>query len=705
MITKFLTNIDLYGAPYNFTIFNKVKYQAASGGVITIMTVLLYVFCFYFFGRDFYNRDNPHFLNQKITLLDYLKYNLSRDDLFLAFRVEDFDGNPYDLTNFMQIQIKYNSYATVDGEFVLTTRPFDYINCSEINKTAMKLYAKKNTSDMNCLKFDDTPMGGFWDGDFQDYITIGFKPCLNSTMNNNSCIPFDIAYSVLSSGNLSFNIYTTVSYTDISDYIVPLKLNLYNVYANLDPNNGKAMRLFYKTSIITTDTGMISKDITNYLVYALDYVIADTFPVTPPYKIATNTTIIGLFEIYILKNTEVFVVSYIKLQEIIATIGGFLSLISIILNFVAGYFNEHYRSIEVINKLFDFSDIKDEEKMKKLILENKNKKTVKSLFFKKDFKSMNQKIDKNSDNYHKGATVIKFIDEKHEGYLYYNILDNLSIEESKEKGSRFPLKIFDSSLDITNKLYIANAHKVEENNDKLKEINIKDYSQDSIPANQDKKLIASSNINFKNSDIRFTNENKRKSDGKTNFYFIDNITNFNEKVLKSNDNTSPKISFQKSNYSKMSFVDLDLKHIKECAERLEDNSEFLSIGVCLKIKSWLCESRLTEREKFLIKLYRKSQDIINSKMDMINYLKFLQEYNNVKCLQFNDVQSLCLGFTKKPKIYEKNIIIKINSKTYKNLKEIVAFFKYKKRLSEKDNKIYDLLAEDVKNLIKIIKSE
>ncbi len=78
----------------------------------------------------------------------------------------------------------------------------------------------------------------------------------------------------------------------------------------------------------------------------------------------------------------------------------------------------------------------------------------------------------------------------------------------------------------------------------------------------------------------------------------------------------------------------------------------------------------------------------------------MQEYIHLKCLLFNDVQSLCLSFMKKHKVYEKNRFLKINSKSYKKLKEIILFYRDNKDLSPMDSKIYELLSDDVKDLIK-----
>ena len=41
MIPNFFLKIDLYGIPYSFTVFNELLYKTATGGTMTILTILL----------------------------------------------------------------------------------------------------------------------------------------------------------------------------------------------------------------------------------------------------------------------------------------------------------------------------------------------------------------------------------------------------------------------------------------------------------------------------------------------------------------------------------------------------------------------------------------------------------------------------------------------------------------------------------------
>jgi hypothetical protein len=411
MFLIFLKSIDLYGSPYHFTIFNNPKYKTEIGGFITILTLIGYALSFWYFGRDFYNRNNPHYLNEKITLANYQNYNIGKDDIMIALRLEDFDGNYIDPTGLLSLEINYYNYSlTSEGNFIGNLSNMDFMNCTMINKEAMRLKSTKDLSMMTCIHFNNTHLGGYWDGDFLNYITINFKSCINSTDNNNICYPKEFASKFLSSKLVSFNIYTGMYYTDLKNYENPLKLYNYNVFGVVDPKLGKNIRLYYKLGIINTDMGILTEEKRSYSVYGLDYTLFDTYPINPPFEDNDESTSLAMFEVYLGKNIETFNVSYIKLQEIIATIGGFLSLTTFLLTIIANFFNEHYRKNEIINHLFDFNDLKDDQKVKYLIYKNNtsipkieqtnnNMKTVNQEFLIKQRREGTYKIKEDKSEY------------------------------------------------------------------------------------------------------------------------------------------------------------------------------------------------------------------------------------------------------------------------------------------------------------------
>jgi len=376
-VIDLLKRIDLYGSPYHFTVFNNQVYKTHIGGFITILTLIGYIICFWYFGNDFYSRENPKYLNERINLPVYPNYTLNRDDLMIAIRMEDTDGNFFDPSGLLDIEVVYYNYETIDGEFQLTKYTnLSIINCTEIDMNALRMKTKKDISQMSCIKFNNTPLGGYWDTDFTNYIMINFKPCLNTTENNNYCIPREKALDRILKEKLSFNLYTNMYFTDLKDYENPLKVNMYNIFGYVDAKIGKNIRLYYKQAIISTDMGLLTEMQKGYSVFGLDYIISDTISVLPSYENSGDKTTLASFEIYLGNNREKYDVTYKKLQETIADVGGFLSLTTFALSFIANFFNEHYRSNEIINYLFDFNDLKDSNKLDNFInkkLDSKDK--------------------------------------------------------------------------------------------------------------------------------------------------------------------------------------------------------------------------------------------------------------------------------------------------------------------------------------------
>ena len=50
MFQKFLSTIDIYGTSLDFTLFDNRKYKTSCGGLLTILTGILFLLCFYYFG-------------------------------------------------------------------------------------------------------------------------------------------------------------------------------------------------------------------------------------------------------------------------------------------------------------------------------------------------------------------------------------------------------------------------------------------------------------------------------------------------------------------------------------------------------------------------------------------------------------------------------------------------------------------------------
>ena len=104
-MVRFLELIDTYGTPHHFTIFGHKVHKTFIGGIFTVITLLLYILCFFSFGADFYLRRNPKYCYQKFTNPNYNLVNISNQNLFFVSRIEDDNGNYFNSTSFFNITV------------------------------------------------------------------------------------------------------------------------------------------------------------------------------------------------------------------------------------------------------------------------------------------------------------------------------------------------------------------------------------------------------------------------------------------------------------------------------------------------------------------------------------------------------------------------------------------------------------------------
>ena len=133
------------------------------------------------------------------------------------------------------------------------------------------------------------------------------------------------------------------------------------------------------------------------------------------------------------------------------------------------------------------------------------------------------------------------------------------------------------------------------------------------------------------------------------------------------------------------------------------SSYILVISILKVLKAFLCRAYLSKRDDFFIKIYEKSKKIIIDKLDVVNYLKFYQEYSVMKTIIFNDITNLCLTLPKKPNLYENNSFSQIHLSKDERIKKVFDYFSLKDFYNSNDRKLLDVISQDVRKIIKLYK--
>ena len=101
-----------------------------------------------------------------------------------------------------------------------------------------------------------------------------------------------------------------------------------------------------------------------------------------------------------------------------------------------------------------------------------------------------------------------------------------------------------------------------------------------------------------------------------------------------------------------------------------------------------------KREEIIFKLYVKARDIINEKLDIVQYLKFFEEYIALKSILINEFSNLSLTLRNKPKLYEDNNFNNLHLSKIERLKKLINIYTVNR--NKNDSRFYDILDDQIK---------
>ena len=145
--------------------------------------------------------------------------------------------------------------------------------------------------------------------------------------------------------------------------------------------------------------------------------------------------------------------------------------------------------------------------------------------------------------------------------------------------------------------------------------------------------------------------------------------------------------FEKSNQS---MIDLSI----ELKKKLKKNNQKFYLNP--SIFEIICKPKVNNlKEKILIELYSKAEKIIEEKLDILQYLKFFEEYVMLKQILLDEFSNLSLSLRNRPKLYENNNFVKVHLPKTERLKRLIELYA-KNRNNYCDSKIFNILDDEIK---------
>jgi hypothetical protein len=377
-----LTYTDIFGVQAKLQLNQEDTYRTNVGALFTIFYLFVSISLFFGFGVDMYQRTNPRVTFNTETV-PHIKTNYSNDGFTYAYRIEDTNGKFFSNNSILSTIIYYGLYEQISGVWQLKiAKLIEQKRCSEFpNLKQKEEYFNISLKEWYCIDVSDLTMGGSWSSDFVSTILINAQQCINSTINNNSCLPQEIIQNSFNnkytSAGLFYSDLTLYAEPKMNDYENPLKNYLVNSFQMLGVGMSKRKIQTFKTTAINDDRGWFYKNIIEQKIISTDTVQFDS-----TLKDYWSQDVLYSSFLYFGNRKDVYNRNYTKIQEVIATIGGFTKLFYVLIEFIFSYLSVTIRDIYIgNNNLFneDFLASIDSTKRENTSKDNKNERGIRRI--------------------------------------------------------------------------------------------------------------------------------------------------------------------------------------------------------------------------------------------------------------------------------------------------------------------------------------
>lgn len=304
------------------------------------------------FGRDFYKRINPSFIRQTIFADKPPIYVINNKNFTIAARFEDDFGNLINRTDAFYIEAEYITNKRNEKGDGFDTK----VNILNITQCTEELFHNKENFESGsfqiwmCPIFDNILFGGSFAFDFVSTIKLNYYFCPEGQFNpytKQKCVNNDELKQI--SKNLVYmNLGSQLPFVTPGDYNKGLKTKvLYNWYA-LDFKYHKLVYTYFFNYTMITDYGWILENEVQESYLIMNKMTLDFIELNNVYP----NNKLGTFWLYSDTDNgiELFKRKYVKIQQLIAEIGG---LMNFMFSF-GGIIIHSYNNQKYFNKLHAF---------------------------------------------------------------------------------------------------------------------------------------------------------------------------------------------------------------------------------------------------------------------------------------------------------------------------------------------------------------
>lgn len=331
VLTDSLLNLDFLGPKIGFEHNSSSNFVTTQGGLYSLFVIVLTSVVGGMFSKDFILRNNPLVINSQETVQNSV-VNLTQYPIIFSFTFNNVLSD--EILKLLEIDLVYfPTYANLtNGRTVYKGQLLKKCNMSDYDlqdKNQLSLFQNSGLPGVFCLSNDyNLTFYNQYTEANSAFINVRFRRCSYPGVGN---CPANID-SILQS--ISIGIAFLDSFIDSKNKTSPVQYRITS--QNFLLSYGFLKRFFYRVrnDIYLSDDGWIFEDVKSIEYFTFQSSSTDYIINTDPASAYYNHLYWATFDSPIIRTRARR--SYMKVQELFATIGGFARFISIVVKFMIG---------------------------------------------------------------------------------------------------------------------------------------------------------------------------------------------------------------------------------------------------------------------------------------------------------------------------------------------------------------------------------
>ena len=363
MFAKCFESLDIIGTKFHFYIGKTQEKKTSIGGILSILIFIFSILFIQIFGHSFFTRKNPTVTTSILNDLKYEFFDIQAEKIFFAFRIEDYDGNFINASDYLYFKIYYyKTEQNENGEYrkKISDEYLSYHICNESDYKDIDLSKKFGT--LFCPELGGKKFGGYWDSPNLYYFEIQVYFCKNGEKisKNSNCTSLDNLRNFLNPDNPKFFAfyYPLIEFNPLS-YHSPIQKRYKNYYYCLSHRLQRNDDVFLKKTIMNDDKGWIFNNYKNFSDWGVDS-FKSTYSYYSENDLMNDGSSSKIYEINLYTSMEknLYTRYYLKVQNVIAICGSLINFIFFLFETISHIIGESMLKLEIIKSNFYMEDVK-----------------------------------------------------------------------------------------------------------------------------------------------------------------------------------------------------------------------------------------------------------------------------------------------------------------------------------------------------------